>query len=112
MTLTDDMQTLVALLTQATREKKVQWEADPDSAKFSAALDNGTVELLQHMSGDAFDLLVWDEEKVLLDESGFLSQQASPELAELAREVRGSVLKKNEGLANIISGLRQKLDGL
>jgi hypothetical protein len=112
MTLNDDMRALVALLMQATRRKKIRWEADPDSTELSAVLENGSVELLQDANGGAVNLLVRDEQKLLLDETGFLSQQASPELAELAREAHGSIRKSNGGLANIISGLRQKLDGL
>ena len=111
MKLSDNMRALVELLTQATRKKKVQWSADVDLTYFSALLDNGSAELLQHTSGDGFNLVVRNDQRQLLDQTGFLSQTASPELAELGREVRASILKSNEGLANIISGLRQKVTG-
>ncbi|MCI0457410.1 MAG: hypothetical protein L0Z62_10615 [Gemmataceae bacterium] len=109
MTLSDNMRLLVELLTQATRKKKIQWLPDKDLTYFGAALEDGSVELLQHPSGDGFNLLVRNNQRLLLDQTGYLSQQASPELAELGREVRASILKSNEGLANIISGLRQKV---
>ena len=109
MTLNENMRALVELLTEATRKKKIQWAADHDLTYFSAELENGSVELLQHASGDGFNLVVRNEQKILLDQTGFLSQHASPELADLGREVRASILKNNDGLATIISGLRQKV---
>jgi hypothetical protein len=101
------MSELVALLTKATRTKKIQWAADRDCTCFSAALGNGSAELLQHPSGGGFNLVVRSTAGGLLDETGYLSQIASPELAELAREVRGSILNAREGLGKIITGLRE-----
>src|SRR4051794_8868949 len=109
MTLTDNMRDLVQLLTKATRNKKIQWAPDRDLTYFSAGLGNGSAELLQHSTGDGFNLVIRNAAGILLDQTGYLSQSASPELAELAREVRACILKTHEGLANIISGLREKV---
>jgi hypothetical protein len=112
MTLSDNMQALVELLTQATRMKKIHWVPQQDALfaqSFSAALGNGSVELLEDGTGTAFNLLVKNEEDGLLDETGFLSPVASHELAELGQAVRASVLKRDEGLANIIANLREKV---
>jgi hypothetical protein len=105
----DSTRALIDLLTEGTRGKKLEWESDANTTYFLGRLPTGTVELLPHPSGDGVNLLVRNSKGLLIEETGYLSQKANPQLADLHKAVRDSLINTDEQLTEMISKFREKL---